>query len=239
MSAAEAGLQARIVVVDDNRLTLPGFVDAIERSPDLELVAAFDHQGALDWAGDWASVDAVVVDAADEDRPGDQFPGVAVVRHVRSAAGHRQPLIVVVTGHFLHDGLRHRMKAAGADFYYLRSDLRSPEDLAEVVLHPERHRRGVPAPADPAAARALGADGAEVESFVRWVEGEGLGPALEGSRPDPRSRRWGRLRREGAAAGGIEPRNLTTGDAPRGQGTPSIRQLAALWQWAARIRRPE
>ena len=214
-------------------------MDAIESSPELDLVAACDHQGALDWAGDWASVDAVVVDAADEDRPGDQFPGVAVVRRIRSAAGSRQPLIVVVTGHFLHDGLRHRMKAAGADFYYLRSDLRSPEDLADVVLHPERHRRGVPPAADPDAARALGVEGAEVEPFVRWVEGQDLGPALEGSRRDPRSRRWARVRRDAAGAGGIEPRNLTTGDAPRGQSTPSIRQLGALWQWAARIRRPE
>jgi hypothetical protein len=185
----------------------------------------------------------VVVDAADEGRPGDQFPGVAVVRRIRSAAAPTQPLIVVVTGHFLHDGLRHRMKDAGADFYFLRSDLRSPEDLADVVLHPERHRRGVPAAGDPTAAQLFGVDGAtDVESFVTWVDGQDLGPALTGhtsGRADPRSRRWTRVRRDAAAAGGIEARNITTGDAPRRQTTPSIRQLAALWQWAARIRRPE
>jgi len=135
------------------------------------------------------------------------------------------------------------MAAAGADFYYLRSDLRSPEALVDVVLHPERHRRGVPAVADPALLQTMGIDGdSDVESFIGWVEDAGLGPALDGSpvgRDDPRSRRWARVRRDAARAGGIEPRNLTTGDAPRDQATPSIRQLARIWEWAARVRHPE
>lgn len=201
-------------------------------------MAALGHEEALTWEGDWATVDAVVVDAADEGRPGDQFPGVAVVRRAR-AAGDARPLVVVVTGHYLHDGLRHRMAAAGADFFFLRSDLRSPGALVDVVLHPERHRRGVPAGGDGHGPAALGVgDTSDVEAFVEWVETRGLGPALteEGR---PRSRRWARLRREATSAGGIEPRNLTTGDAPRGQATPSIRQLARLWEWAARIRRPD
>jgi len=42
-----------------------------------------------------------------------------------------------------------------------------------------------------------------------------------------------------AAAGGIDPVNLTTGDRPLDQDTPSIRQLSRLWAWASRIRRPE
>ena len=179
----------------------------------------------------------VVVDAADEGRAGDQFPGVAVVRRVRSAAG-RGPLVVVVTGHYLHDGLRHRMAEAGADFFFLRSELRSPESLVDVVLHPEHHRRGVPDVADADVPGVLGiAPGSDVEAFVGWVDGQGLGPALDGG-DRPRSRRWARARREAAEAGGVEPRNLTTGDAPRNQPTPSIRQLARLWEWAARIRRP-
>lgn len=226
------------MVVDDNRLTLPGFVSAVDGAPELELVAGFGHDEALAWTGDWADVDVVVVDAADEGRAGDQFPGVAVVRAVRARAG-RGPLVVVITGHYLHDGLRHRMREAGADFYYLRSDLRSPDALVDVVLHPERHRRGVPAVEDPHGLRVLGVeDSSDVESFVGWVEGRDLGPALAGDR-GPRSRLWSRVRRDAADAGGIEPRNLTTGDAPRGHAVPSIRQLGRLWHWAARIRRPE
>ena len=192
----------------------------------------------MGWGGDWATVDAVVVDAADEGRPGDQFPGVAVVRRARSA-GEGRPLVVVVTGHYLHDGLRHRMAAAGADFFFLRSDLRSPGALVDVVLHPDRHRRGVPPAGDAETPAVLGiGETSDVESFVGWVETHGVGPALTGE-GRPRSRRWARVRRDATAAGRIEPRNLTTGDAPRGQATPSIRQLGRLWEWAARIRRPD
>ena len=230
------------MVVDDNQLTLPGFVDALNSSPLIQILGAFDHDAALDWSGEWADVDVVLLDAADESRAGDQFPGVAVVRRVRERGG-RRPLIVLVTSPYLHDGLRHRMAGAGVDFYFLRSDLRSTDALLDVVLHPDRHRRGVPDVTDPNARRALGVDGtSDVESFVGWVEGQGLGPALaggQGSRSVPRSRRWARLRRDAANAGHIEPRNMTTGGMPLDQPTPSIRQLGRLWQWAARIRRPE
>lgn len=230
-------------MVDDNQLTLPGFLQALETSGEVEVVAGLSHDEALEWDGDWSTVDALVLDAADEGRAGDQFPGVAVVRRVRGAAGDGGPLIVVVTGHYLHDGLRHRMARAGADFYFLRADLRSPEALLDVVLHPERHRREVPDVIDRDAQRLLGIGStSDVESFVGRVEEEGLAGTLSGEdrvRDQPRSRRWARFRREAAVAGGIAPVNLTTGDTPRGQDTPSIRQLARLWQWAARIRRPE
>jgi CheY-like chemotaxis protein len=233
----------RVVVVDDNELTLPGFVLALESSAEVEIVAAFDHDAALAWSGDWAGVDVVVLDAADEARDGDQFPGVEVVRRIRERAGEQRPVIAIVTGHYLHDGLRHRMAAAGAYFYFLRSDLRSADVLVDVVLHPDRHRRGVPPVLDPQAPHALGVSrSSDVEAFVGWVEERQLGGVLDGEGParsDPRSRRWSRVRRDAAAAGCIEPRNMTTGDVPIGRVTPSIRQLARLWQWAARIGRSE
>jgi CheY-like chemotaxis protein len=230
-------------VVDDNQLTLPGFVEALQGCAEVEVVAGLNHDQALAWEGDWSTVDALVLDAADEGRAGDQFPGVAVVRRVRAATAGPGPLIVVVTGHYLHDGLRHRMAKAGADFYFLRADLRSPEALVDVVLRPDRHRRGVPDVIDGNAPRVLGLGPAsDVESFVGLVEAGALGDALtegHGRREGPRSRRWSRFRREAARSGGITAVNLTTGDTPLGQDTPSIRQLARLWQWAARIRRPE
>ncbi len=84
--------------------------------------------------------------------------------------------MVVVTGHYLHDGLRHRMADADADFFFLRSDLRSPADLVDVIVNPERYRRGVAPVADIEGARALGLDrGADVERFVAYVEGQGPG----------------------------------------------------------------
>ncbi len=214
-------------------------MQALAGSPAVEVVAAFGHDDALAWGG-WVGVDVVIVDAADEARAGDQFPGVAVVRRIRHAHPGPRPLVVVVTGHYLHDGLRHRMAAAGADFYFLRSDLRASEVLIDVVLHPERHRRGVPEVAGADARRALGVGTrSDVEAFVGWVDGHSLGPVLAGgagARHDPRSRRWARLRRDAAGAGGIDARNATTGEAPLGQSSPSIRQLARLWEWAARIR---
>jgi len=166
------------------------------------------------------------------------------VRRIRAATadGPTRPTVVVVTGHYLHDGLRHRMADADADFFFLRSDLRSPADLVDVVLHPERYRRGVAPVADTEALRTLGLDrGADVEGFVAFVEGEGLGPGLDPTapRPDPRSRRWLRNRQAMAEAGDIQPVNITTGDRPLDQDVPSIRQLSRLWAWAARVRRPD
>ncbi len=232
------------MVVDDNQLTLPGYVAALRSSPAIEVVGAFGHGDALAWPGDWSDVGVVVVDAADESAAGDQFPGVGVVRHVRAAtaASALRPVVVVVTGHYLHDGLRHRMAEADADFFFLRSELRSPEALLDVVLHPERFRRGVVPVADDGSGRALGlGPEADIEAFLGYVEAHGLGPSLDpdASRPDRRSRRWLRHREGMTAAGGIEPVNLTTGDRPRDQDIPSIRQLSRLWAWAARIRRPD
>jgi len=201
-----------------------------------------DHDQALAWREQWTGVDVLVLDAADEARSGDQFPGVAVVRAVRDAVPAGGPLVIVVTGHYLHDGLRHRMAAAGADFYYLRADLRRADELLDVVLHPERHRRGVPAVRDRAGAQAVGVSATtDVEAVVGWIEAEGIGPDIDPDAPigraDPRSRRWLRARRAAAGAGGLKPVNMTTGDAPQGHDVPSIRQLGRLWSWAARVKR--
>ena len=151
-------------------------MDAVRRAPDLELVGSFGHGAAIAWEGDWSTVDVAVVDAADERSEGDQFPGVGVVRHIRTATqdGPR-PTVVVVTGHYLHDGLRHRMADADADFFFLRSDLRSPADLVDVIIHPERYRRGVAPVAD--------------------IEGRGPsastgGPTWSGSWPTSTARGW-------------------------------------------------
>jgi CheY-like chemotaxis protein len=198
------------------------------------------HAEALAWAGKWEGIDAVIVDAADERRAGDQFPGVSVVRRVRDAAQSTRPLVVVVTGHSLHDGLRHRMAQAEADLYFSRSDISSAEKLVDILRRPEQWRRQRPPSEAPSTLAALGVEGADVNRFVAYVEERGLAEALDLGQPtrlDPRSRKWLRHRQELAQAAGIEPVNLTTGDRPREWDAPSLRQLSRIWAWAARIGR--
>ncbi|MGH9223496.1 MAG: hypothetical protein ACRD2W_06845 [Acidimicrobiales bacterium] len=230
-----------MVVVDDNELTMLGLASAIEASAEVELVATLHHGEALAWTDEWHGVDAVVVDAADEQRVGDQFPGVAVVRRVRSVVTDRRLLVVVVTGHSLHDGLRHRMADADADLFFNRSDIASAATLVEVILHPERWRR-VDAATAVGPLPNLGIERADVDQFVAYVEEHGLEGALDPDQParaDPRSRRWLRHRREISKVARIEPVNLTTGNRPLEWEAPSIRQLSRIWAWAARIGRSD
>lgn len=231
----------RVVIVDDNELTRLGLVEALRSSADLELVAAIGHADALAWTG-WASVDAVIVDAADERRAGDQFPGVGVVLRVRDSTGpDSRPLVVVVTGHSLHDGLRHRMAQADADLFFNRSDISSAAMLAEILIRPDRWRREKPGMEFPSTLATLGVERADVNRFVAAVEDQDLVDALDPDRPrrlDPRSRRWLRHRRELAETARIDPVNLTTGNRPREWEAPSLRQLSRIWEWAARIARP-
>lgn len=204
------------------------------------MAATLGHAEALTWGDQWRRVDVVLVDAADENLSADQFPGVAVVRRIRGITGAARPLIVVVTGHSLHDGLRYRMAKAQADLFFDRSTLVSAEELVDVVTHPEHWRRGV-AGGDVPDLRSLGIDGADVERFVEYVEGHGLAQALDPqcpARTDPRSRRWLRHRTAIARETGIEPINLTTGNRPLEWEAPSIRQLSRIWAWAARLGRP-
>lgn len=210
-------------------------------SPLIDVVGAFDHAAALSWSDEWADVDIVIVDAAAEDSDGDQFPGVAVVRQIRAHSSDHRPVIVVVTAHTLHDGLRHRMARADADFFFFRGDLRAVEHLVDLVTHPESYRR-LEVDGSQSGGSSLGiGPGSDIEGFVAYVEEHGLQQSLSptnGDRAAPRSRRWIHHRRALAEVSRIVPVNVTTGDRPRGQDVPSIRQLARVWAWAARIGRP-
>lgn len=235
-------LTCRAVLVDDNELTRVGFAEALRSSPEIELVGSIGHAEGTAWASEWADVDVVIVDAADEGAVGDQFPGVQVVRRIRSCQGHDHPTVIVVTGHFMNDGLRHRMAEANADFFFLRAELRSIEVLHNVVLHPERYRRGVPAVQDQDTPRLLGITGAaDVEQLVRYIDDHELHEAFghgTAIREGPRSRSWIGHRGAIAGASNVEPRNVTTGDIPReGQRWPSLRQLSRIYRWAARVQR--
>ena len=182
----------------------------------------------------------VVVDAADEGLPGDQFPGVAVVRKIRASSGALGPTVVVVTGHYLHDGLRHRMAEAGADFYFLRANLRSRDQLVDVLRHPASYRRAVAPVVDVERQRLLGVTPeASIDELLSYAAEHDLDVVLGAeaeARADPRARRWFRHRRAMARAGRIDAVNITTGDQPRGsQAVPSWRQLRQIYRWAARV----
>jgi hypothetical protein len=216
-------------------------VAALAAHPQIDVVAAVDHDQALAWPDDqWAAFDAVLVDAArpfdDENRyrEGDHYPGVAVVTRARSV--RPDLLIIVVTGRFFDDGLRRRMKEAGADFFYFRDHLRTPEHLHRAVLEPDFDHGGVPEPDDPEALAALGVDDRSlVNRFIAYLDvrgdltATGLGPK--------RTRRGDRTRAEATSAG-IRAVNKTTG-APshaRNQRDPSRRQLRDLWNAVAHVR---
>lgn len=227
------------MVVDDNELTRACFVNALQASSEIHVVAALDHAQALVWDREWTDVDVALMDAADERMAGDQFPGVTVVRRVRACQGENRPVVVVVTGHFFNDGLRHRMAVNGADFFFCRASLRSNDTLVEVVVHPERYRRGVPAVADSIRCQTLGITGrTRVDALVSYVEEHGLEEVFGSDdyrRQEPRSRIWFRHRRAIAQVARIEPINVTTGFAPRPkQYSPSIRQLRAAYRWSAK-----
>lgn len=203
-------------------------------------MAAVDHAVALDWTDEWRAVDVVIVDAADEGQHGDHFPGVEVVRQIRACQADPPPVVIVVTGHFMNDGLRFRMAKAGADFYFFRGNLRSDERLLEVVLHPERFRRGVPPVLDAERQRLLGiSDATQVDELLGYAREFGLADALDPDDPtrdEPRGRHWLRHRKALADAGHVDPVNITTGDPPRrNQKHASWRQLRAIYGWSARV----
>ena len=205
------------------------------------MLAAIGHDRALRERQLWTDVDVVLLDAADEGRAGDHFPGVGVVRHIRSNAGDSVPTVVVVTGHFFDDGLRHRMAEVGADFFFLRPEIRSSEKLIDIVLNPKRYRRGVPEVSDKVGVGLLGITGGSViEGFVGYVEANELEATLNGvDRAGASQSRRSLLRhRKGLAkASGIETLNISTGFPPgEFQKSPSMRQVRKIWAWAARVK---
>ena len=202
------------------------------------------HEQALCELQLWRDAEVVVLDAADEGRAGDHFPGVRVLRHIRLNAGSNRPTIVVVTGHFFDDGLRRRMADADADFFFLRPEIRSPEKLIDIVLNPENYRRGVPPVKDKNREALLGiTDGTTLDDFIGYVEGYGLAPTLD--RADAGRSPVGRralIRHRKALAKGsrIDMLNISTGTLPsESQKAPSMRQIRKIWTWAARVKYPD
>lgn len=249
-----ADSKRRVLIVDDNGITRDGLERNLQRSAAVTVVGKLNHDEAMQWTADeWAQVDVVLLDAADESRDDDHFIGAQVVRRIRAFRNSSQTLIVVVTAKFFEAGLARRMRDEGADFYYYREEIRDSEKLIEVVLHPSDERRGVPilpGEAEDGWNLGLGPE-SNLTDFVRYVIDEGLVDALDPdgdtpSGPGPRSRAWFRIRRESGEQGGIRavtrdgleplPRlRVRHGPNLGAQNDPSLPQLRRLFAWAARV----
>ncbi len=230
----------RVVVVDNDPVMRAGTAAVLRGAPEIDLVAAVDHAQALSWREEWTGVDVAVVDASDARRSGDQFPGVAVVRSIRSL--QVAVTVVVLTGQYLHPGLRHRMWEAGADFFYPRDEGMTEQELVSVVVSPDDHRR-LQRPPGSSLPPGVGITPAtRVNEIVDRLAAEDLESVLHAGarkKADPhgeRSRWWSRVRLLASGRHGLRPVNATGNPAMHLE-APSIVQLRKFWSAVARIER--
>jgi DNA-binding response OmpR family regulator len=220
----------RVRVVDDRDVLLAGIRAVLDTSPNIEVIDAVDHDTALAPNIRWDGIDVAIVDAADDRKVDDQFPGVAVVERIRASSVDPQPNVIVVTGHAVHDGLRVRMREAGADWLLHRTDIGA--DLVTAVLTPRRDYGGVPDPADRATLQQLGwHDGARINDAVRWAIAQNQ---IDGLRSGTR-RGLQAVRAQFTKLTRVEPRNNDGSSPDRRQNTVAARQANRLLRWATKI----
>lgn len=210
-----------MVVVDDDTWVRTGRAHALAGMPGIEVVGSMTHQDALE-AAVWDDADVALVDAWDGRAGFDRFPGVTVVRAIRSHPRSSAITIIVATGHVVNEMLRLRMAQAGADLFYGHEEVADPESLAAAVLGAAR-RTPAPdagsgahrAPSEP----AEGEPGPSPDAALDWVAAQGCDEAFDGQSQKalPLSRRAIRhIRREVSARGGLRDP----------EGLPSWRQVA-------------
>lgn len=233
----ERGKPRRVVVVDNDLVMREGTRTVLSSVPGIEVVGAIDHAAALSPSMDWGCVDVAVVDASDQRREVDQFPGVDVVSAIHRS--HPDVVTVVLTGQYLHPGLRRRMWEAGADFFYARDEGMTEDELASVVLRPDEHRRmpstGVTLPDELGVTPAT-----RVNDLVERMRAPSVGAALGAERrkkADPhgeRSRWWNRLRGMASGPGGLRPVKSSGASAPD-LDAPSVVQLRKFFAAMTRV----
>lgn len=221
-----------MVVVDDDDITRAGIVAILTGTPGLRVLAGLDHRTAAAWPS-WDEVDVALVDAADERRADDQFPGVAVVQAVRLV--NERATVIVLTGHFLDGAVRRRMREARADYFYHRSQLGDAARLRAAVLDPSSV---VPDPLDPEEEIRHGVSaGSRVNAAVAHALAENLPERLR-ERANPRSRAWERLRREFNRHARLAAMTSDGRVPDRPQELPSLPQIARFLAWATRVKTP-
>jgi CheY-like chemotaxis protein len=225
-----------VAIVDDDDLSRAGIEVVLARDRRLDVRVALNHDQALTTSS-WVGVDVVIVDAADERREDDHFPGVDVVELVRRNRTPEETTIIVITGHYFDDAVRKRMREARADLFFHRTEVQDADYLCEVVADPTPVSRPVPDPADSEAMFRHGIGRAtKVNAAVSFArDQEWLGGSLHQTGRRPRS--FDRLRRAFGRVGNIHAVN-TDGTMPdRAQQDPSRPQIARLLDWATRIKR--
>ena len=73
----------RVAVVDDDDVSRRGLVELLGDHAEVAGGAGLTHVTRRDLGGPVGPVDVAIVDACDERRTDDQFPGVAVVEAIR------------------------------------------------------------------------------------------------------------------------------------------------------------
>jgi CheY-like chemotaxis protein len=224
-----------VVIVDDDEVWRTKIASMLNDCDELTVESAVTHDIAAEWVDQWNGVDIAIVDAGDIRRKDDHFPGVGVVRQIRKHRGDAV-LIIVITGHFLDDALRWRMREARADFFYHRSDVQEEQTLVDAILHPERARRGVPDVQDPEAAFRVGV-------VPRTRLNEALDFASENNLVDSsarqsssRSRKWLHMRARFNEIARLNTINAGGTIPDRDQSNPSYDQITRLYRWATRAK---
>jgi len=237
VDAGRRGRLVRVVVVDDDDINRRGMASLLGEDPAIDVAASLTHADALGRPDLWDGVDAVVVDAADERNAADHFPGVRVVEEVRRHRPRGRTAIVVVTGHFFDDAVRRRMREAGADFYYHRSEVGGAGSLRAAVLRPGAGH-AVPDPTDPAELFNQGVtDDTRVNRAVAYAAEHELEREL--ADPDRPRRSWLRLRREFNREARLSAVTVDGRRPDRQQVLPSRPQIARFLRWATRVKRAE
>jgi DNA-binding NarL/FixJ family response regulator len=236
-STGNAHRPVRVVIVDDDDINRRGMVSVLNDASEIEVVAALTHVEAMHGSMRWNVADAVLVDAADERRDDDHFPGVQVVEEIRRSSLTRRPTVIVVSEHYYDDALRRRMHEARPDYFHHRTHLYDGEALRRVVLHPERVSSAVPPCVDLEAQFRHGVtDYTRVNRAVTFARERGVLDLLA-ARPEPRSRAWLRLRKDFNREARLNP-VTTDGRTPdRAQDYPSLPQISRFLTWATRVKR--
>ncbi len=224
-------MTVRVAIIDDDDITRAGTLAILGAHPEVRVLSCTDHRAAT---GPWADIDLAIVDASDHRRAEDHFPGVAVVKAIR-ATGNATCTIIVLTGVISDDVVRRRMREAGADFYYHRSELIGGDQLIEIVLG-RCPRAVIPEPADPETLFRLGVtERTRVNDAIAAAHEHGLisgQPGLE-KRGQVRTRRRAQFNQRARLS------TVTTAGRPpdRSQDTPSLPQIDRFLRWATRIGR--